>query len=309
MLSGGERRRLEIARSLILTPDFLLLDEPFAGIDPIQIIELQELIKAFRNRGMGIIITDHNVREILKITDRSYIIHSGQVIFEGRSEELIADERVKKEYLGRGIQVELNDALRLQLKGSQQLTITPVMHYFIQLLANNHLELVETLQNEVEANPMLEIEPVEKTVPEAETNEYQKRIERADASFMTPYEEHGFFRKNPDDIDKNKALEAMTPSSVSLADHLLEQAMATFSNETRDRNRPPDHLQPGRRRLPEDRDRIHRLAAQHHARGDRARAPPDHPLRSRPAAPASPCQECLLAQVGEEPQKTKNCAC
>ncbi|MCX6556589.1 MAG: LPS export ABC transporter ATP-binding protein [Candidatus Aminicenantes bacterium] len=99
-LSGGERRRLEIARSLILTPDFLLLDEPFAGIDPMQIIELQELIQTFKARGMGIIITDHNVREILKITDRSYIIHSGQVIFEGRSEELIADKRVKKEYLG-----------------------------------------------------------------------------------------------------------------------------------------------------------------------------------------------------------------
>jgi lipopolysaccharide export system ATP-binding protein len=101
MLSGGERRRLEIARSLVRTPDFLLLDEPFAGIDPIQIKELQELIQSFRSRNMGIIITDHNVREILKITDRSYIIHSGQVIFEGRSEELIADERVKRDYLGR----------------------------------------------------------------------------------------------------------------------------------------------------------------------------------------------------------------
>ena len=101
MLSGGERRRLEIARSLVLAPDFLLLDEPFAGIDPIQIKELQELILSFRNRNMGIIITDHNVREILKITDRSYIIHSGQVIFAGRSEELIADERVKRDYLGR----------------------------------------------------------------------------------------------------------------------------------------------------------------------------------------------------------------
>ena len=101
MLSGGERRRLEIARSLVLTPDFLLLDEPFAGIDPIQISELQELIQAFKRRNMGIVITDHNVREILKITDRSYIIHSGQVIFEGRSEELISDERVKRDYLGR----------------------------------------------------------------------------------------------------------------------------------------------------------------------------------------------------------------
>ena len=101
MLSGGERRRLEIARSLVLTPDFLLLDEPFAGIDPIQIGELRELVLSFRRKDMGIIITDHNVREILKITDRSYIIHSGQVIFEGRSQELIRDERVKKEYLGK----------------------------------------------------------------------------------------------------------------------------------------------------------------------------------------------------------------
>ena len=101
MLSGGERRRLEIARSLVLTPDFLLLDEPFAGIDPIQISELQGLIQSFKLRNMGIVITDHNVREILKITDRSYIIHSGQVIFAGRSKELIADERVKKEYLGK----------------------------------------------------------------------------------------------------------------------------------------------------------------------------------------------------------------
>jgi lipopolysaccharide export system ATP-binding protein len=101
MLSGGERRRLEIARSLVLTPDFLLLDEPFAGIDPIQISELQGLIQSFKRRNMGIVITDHNVREILKITDRSYIIHSGQVIFAGRSEELIRDERVKRDYLGR----------------------------------------------------------------------------------------------------------------------------------------------------------------------------------------------------------------
>lgn len=101
LLSGGERRRLEIARALILTPDFLLLDEPFAGIDPLQITELQRLILELRERGMGIIITDHNVREILKITDRSYIINRGNVIFHGDSSALIRDERVKSEYLGR----------------------------------------------------------------------------------------------------------------------------------------------------------------------------------------------------------------
>lgn len=100
-LSGGERRRLEIARSLILKPDFLLLDEPFAGIDPIQIRELQSLIKDFRAKGLGIIITDHNVREILKITDRSYIINKGEVIFQGDSDTLITNERVKEEYLGK----------------------------------------------------------------------------------------------------------------------------------------------------------------------------------------------------------------
>lgn len=101
LLSGGERRRLEIARSLALSPDFLLLDEPFAGIDPIQIKEIQNIIIAFKEKGLGIIITDHNVREILKITDRSYIINKGEVIFEGDSEKLITNERVKQEYLGK----------------------------------------------------------------------------------------------------------------------------------------------------------------------------------------------------------------
>jgi len=101
MLSGGERRRLEIARSLVLSPDYLLLDEPFAGIDPIQIKELQTLIVSFKEKGLGIIITDHNVREILKITERSYIINKGEIIFQGDSHNLIADERVKAEYLGK----------------------------------------------------------------------------------------------------------------------------------------------------------------------------------------------------------------
>ncbi len=101
LLSGGERRRLEIARSLVLNPDFLLLDEPFAGIDPIQINEIRKLILTFKEKGIGIIITDHNVREILKITDRSYIINKGELIFQGNSLELISNNRVKEEYLGK----------------------------------------------------------------------------------------------------------------------------------------------------------------------------------------------------------------
>lgn len=101
LLSGGESRRLEIARSLVLSPDFLLLDEPFAGIDPIQIKDIQNLIKSLKEKGLGVIITDHNVREILKITSRSYIINKGEIIFQGDSKELIKNEKVKDEYLGK----------------------------------------------------------------------------------------------------------------------------------------------------------------------------------------------------------------
>lgn len=100
LLSGGERRRLEIARALLFHPAFLLLDEPFAGIDPIQINEIQSVITAFSRKGIGIIITDHNVRDLLKITNRSYIINKGEVIFNGASQELMQNERVKREYLG-----------------------------------------------------------------------------------------------------------------------------------------------------------------------------------------------------------------
>ena len=122
-------------------------------------------------------------------------------------------------------------AIKIQLRNTQQLTITPVMHYFIQLLADNHLELAETLQNEVEANPMLEIEASEKPQAEEVANDFEKRIDRADSSFMTPYEDQGFFKRDPDAIDKNRALEVLTPSSVSLADFLLEQAAASFASE------------------------------------------------------------------------------
>ncbi|HUU04392.1 MAG TPA: RNA polymerase factor sigma-54 [Patescibacteria group bacterium] len=194
--------------------------------------------------------------------------------------------------------------IKMQLKGTQQLTITPVMHYFIQLLANNHLELLETLQNEVEANPMLEIETPEKIVRENEANEYQKRIERADASFMTPYEDHGFLRKNPDAIDKNKALEVLTPSNVTLADYLLEQAMATFSSQNEIEiarqiiyNLDGDgylKIEIGSiasqiQTTPEVIERVRRLITQFD--------PPGCASKSLP--------ECLLAQVGAGPEDEK----
>ena len=99
-LSGGERRRVEIARALALKPKFLLLDEPFAGIDPLSVIDIQEIIKDLSQDNIGVLITDHNVRETLKICDKSYVVNSGQVLASGKSKDLIKNEIVKKVYLG-----------------------------------------------------------------------------------------------------------------------------------------------------------------------------------------------------------------
>ncbi len=98
--SGGERRRLEIARALASEPDFLLLDEPFAGIDPIAVADIQSIISDLKDKGMGILITDHNVRETLSITDRAYIMYKSEVLTEGTSEFLAADEEARRIYLG-----------------------------------------------------------------------------------------------------------------------------------------------------------------------------------------------------------------
>ena len=99
-LSGGERRRLEIARAMVMDPDFLLLDEPFTGIDPLSVRELQAIIRALRERGLGILLTDHSVREALATTDRAYILERGRVLKEGRPEEIVSSAEVRKSYLG-----------------------------------------------------------------------------------------------------------------------------------------------------------------------------------------------------------------
>ena len=100
MLSGGERRRIEIARALATNPTFLLLDEPFTGIDPISVQELQHLMRSLKERGIGILITDHNVRETLEITDRAYIMYDGEVLMAGTATEILNDSKAKKYYLG-----------------------------------------------------------------------------------------------------------------------------------------------------------------------------------------------------------------
>ncbi|MCQ2574702.1 MAG: LPS export ABC transporter ATP-binding protein [Alphaproteobacteria bacterium] len=100
-LSGGERRRVEIARALANDPKFILLDEPFAGIDPIAVNEIRSLVSQLKNRGLGVIITDHNVRETLGITDRSYVLYDGKILKHGTASEIIKDDMVKKVYLGK----------------------------------------------------------------------------------------------------------------------------------------------------------------------------------------------------------------
>jgi lipopolysaccharide export system ATP-binding protein len=100
MLSGGERRRLEIARSLTLEPSFILLDEPFSGIDPLTVKDLQEIIRGLAQSGIGVLITDHNVRETLTVTDRAYILKSGKIFRKGRPEDLSNDHEVRRVYLG-----------------------------------------------------------------------------------------------------------------------------------------------------------------------------------------------------------------
>ena len=99
-LSGGEKRRLEITRALVTSPQLLLLDEPFSGIDPLAVYDVQKIVRRLKERGLGILITDHNVRETLKLVDRAYLIHKGEVIYEGAADQLVNDPKAREIYLG-----------------------------------------------------------------------------------------------------------------------------------------------------------------------------------------------------------------
>ena len=104
-LSGGERRRVEIARCLAANPSYLLLDEPFAGVDPIAVGDIRALVSDLKRRGIGVLITDHNVRETLEIVDRAYILHDGQVLMSGTTDEIVRDETVRRVYLGQNFRM------------------------------------------------------------------------------------------------------------------------------------------------------------------------------------------------------------
>ena len=104
-LSGGERRRVEIARCLAADPKYLLLDEPFAGVDPIAVDEIRQLVRTLKSRGLGVLITDHNVRETLEIVDRAYILHDGKILMTGTSDEIVRDETVRRVYLGENFRI------------------------------------------------------------------------------------------------------------------------------------------------------------------------------------------------------------
>ena len=106
VLSGGERRRTEIARALAIEPKFILLDEPFAGVDPIAVEEIQGIVRRLKKKNIGILITDHNVGETLSITDRSYLMFEGKLLKSGTSEELASDDQVRKLYLGKHFELK-----------------------------------------------------------------------------------------------------------------------------------------------------------------------------------------------------------
>ena len=160
VLSGGERRRLEIARSLVLSPSFVLLDEPFAGIDPLTVVDIQKIIADLSEAGIGVLMTDHNVRDTLAVTNRAYIISEGKILAAGTPADLSANRRCAAHLSGRGLSGCTDTmnwlAPKLHLRVAQKQILTPGLVQMVSVLALNRLELREMINQEIMANPVLE---------------------------------------------------------------------------------------------------------------------------------------------------------
>ena len=175
--SGGERRRVEIARALATNPTFMLLDEPFAGIDPIVVNDIQEIVVGLKARGIGVIITDHNVREALQISDRAYIINEGRILESGTPEKIAVSDKARhviwaKNFVFevRGIHVALQH--KMTMRPEQRLVMTTMLRQAIGLLPLSRTEMQQAVQQEMLNNPLLEeIQDEEKEVVDGEMPE------------------------------------------------------------------------------------------------------------------------------------------
>src|SRR6266566_3140372 len=259
-LSGGERRRLEIARSLTLQPSFILLDEPFSGIDPITVKDLQEIIRDLANSGIGVLITDHNVRETLSVTDRAYILKSGKIFRKGRPEELSNDPEVRRVYLGDHFRLNYGQkreqtrppmawqGLKLNLKVTQKQILTPGLVQMVSVLALNRLELREMINQEMIANPVLEEQSEEPTQTDNYSDETflkeetEKVPEKPEANPFDEFDVGSFFNQYLDsggdggksqerEVSERPSFEKFLSSPSGLSDHLQWQLSVTICSE------------------------------------------------------------------------------
>ncbi len=249
MLSGGERRRLEIARSLTLQPSFILLDEPFSGIDPLTVKDLQDLIRELSRSGIGILITDHNVRETLTVTDRAYIVNHGKIM--NGSAACLSGRQLPPE-LGLSYSTEQAtmawQGLKLNLRVTQKQILTPGLVQMVSVLALNRLELREMINQEMIANPVLEELSEEPTVSDNYSDETflkaetEKVPEKKEANPFDEFDVGSFFNQYLDtggdggqsqerEVSERPSFEKFLSSPAGLTDHLTWQLSVTICSD------------------------------------------------------------------------------
>src|SRR6201996_5644996 len=183
-LSGGERRRTEIARSLAVDPKFILLDEPFAGVDPIAVEDIQGIVAKLKFRNIGVLITDHNVNETLSICDRAYLLIDGKIFRHGTAEELAADEQVRRLYLGRNFELKRKDYLHDQAKATDT---TPSIKNIIRTLEDNVVEIENIEKEEQVESRSLQITYAPKNITEYESFKDFSRSFSENFAFLEDY--------------------------------------------------------------------------------------------------------------------------